>query len=121
MANNTTKANQAPDLEVKSDRVAAALAKAQAFVEGSHDLMGTILGLSDDCTASWFVPAEVGQGQADALRRDLSARGYELAPQASISGVGNAEVWEVPNEVAALLDAARTKRNRMAMGLTPIS
>ena len=116
MANTTTKQNQTLEPSSQLDRVAAAKAKAQAYLQGNQDQMGTIYGLTEGCTAYWFVPAEVGDGRADSLRRDLSARGYESAPEASVAGVGQAEVWEIPMEVADMLFAARKQRDREALG-----
>lgn len=86
-----------------TDRVAAAMAKAQAFMTASKEALGTMYGLSEDFAGYWFVPDEIGDGRATALRRDLASRGYTHAPQAGVSQISGAEVWEIPNVVLSIL------------------
>ena len=116
----TTKADQALDTQAPVDRVAASRARAQAFVDGSKEQTGTVLGLSDGCIPYWFVPSEVGDGRAESMRRDLLARGYDPNPQANVAGIGQAEVWELPEEAAAVLAVARLKRDRKALGIAQV-
>lgn len=110
----STKQDQSALNDAQTDRVAAAKARAASFLSEQKEQMGTVLGLSADHLPYWFVPAEVGDGTAAAIRRDLLARGFDHAPQASVSGVGTAEVWECHPEVAAALVGARKKRDRLA-------
>lgn len=114
MAQNEKVTQNAP-AQATTDRVATAKAKAQAYLADVQESKGTVWGLSPDCTPYWFVPAEVGVGKADALRRDLSARGFERNAEAIVSGIGNAEVWEIPSEVHAMLAARRDQENAKAL------
>ena len=92
----------------------------------SPELAGIETGVSADDTydnigeetegfvAWWMVPDELKRGRADKLRREWSAKGAFAAPEDSgvvVNGVGNAEVWLVPNDVAAKLQQARAARD----------
>lgn len=116
MKATTTKDDQAVDPLTIAGRIAAAKARAGQFIENGREEMGTVLGLTANHKPYWFVASELGDGRAESMRRDLLARGYEKAPQATVSGIGGAEVWEVHEEVAAMLDAARKNRDQKAQG-----
>ncbi len=112
MATTTEKQSQTPAQDTGADRIAAAKARAQAYATGNREEMGTVVGLPEGFQGYWFVPTEIGEGRAAAARRDLEARGYDRFPEASVSGIGDAEVWAVHREVAAMLDATRKDRDQ---------
>lgn len=93
---------------------AEARARADDFATRGPRRMGEVLNIPEGFEARWFVPDELRSGRADKLRRELSERGAFQAPEGSevaVNGVGNAEIWLVPNDVAAQWKARRAARD----------
>lgn len=93
---------------------AEARARHERFASTERAAMGDVLNIPDGFQARWFVPDELKRGRADKLRREWTERGAFQAPEGSgvvVNGVGNAEVWLVPNDVADAWQKARAARD----------
>ena len=101
----------APDL---AKLAAEARARHEEYANTERKRLGDVLNVPDGFVAWWMVPDELKRGRAEKLRREWSAKGAFAAPDGSgvvVNGVGNAEVWLVPNDVAASLQQARAARD----------
>jgi len=109
-----------PDL---AKLAAEARARAEEFATRAPRRVGDVLNCPEGFEARWFVPDELKRGRADKLRRELTDKGAFAAPEGSgvvVNGIGNAEVWLVPNDVAAQWHerrAARDAQERQRLGV----
>jgi len=112
---NTASPKQRPVKRAKSEATSAAAQRAQALRERMANQReyhpGTILNKESGWSYA-FIPKDANDRVKDMTRLDLETKGYELhtAGIVTVSGFVDAEVWQVPTEIAKELRKIRTER-----------